>query len=234
MAAAFGSLVRANHTAAESFQTTALTCLAGDLLVLAVNVRWGGDVTRAIASVTDLGGNTYYLAKYDRAYRNNTTSMQWVYYAYNVGAYTSNRQTVTWDGTTAACATVHARFTGVRTTSDPLIGAESVNGSGTAELTTGAVNFPSSGILVGAGTGYTYGTNWTPGSGFTEHCDSANDIHLMMMSRVVSSSGNNSATATVSNTTNSYLLAGIGFYDDAPVGGSLPPSRPRSKHLLIR
>jgi IPT/TIG domain len=162
---------------------------AGNLNV--VTVMWG-DTVRAVSSVTDSKGNTYALA----AGPTKTTGLtSAIYYAKNI-ASGSNAVTVAFNGTALYPNVNVLEYSGLDTTS-PFDISASATGAGTTANSGSAATTYANDLIVGAGNPSSVFTS--AGSGFSSR--TINNFGGISEDKIVSSTGNYNATATLTSGT---------------------------------
>jgi hypothetical protein len=160
---------------------------AGNLNVVAVG--WN-DTTSTVSSVTDTRGNTYTQAG---ATTTGTGMRQAIYYAKNIAAG-SNAVTVAFSQAAAFVDVRVAEYSGADTSS-PLDVTAAAVGTSTAPSSGAATTTSASELIFGAG--MTGGHYSAAGTGFTSRIITSPDGDIAM-DRMVTATGSNSATATLS------------------------------------
>src|ERR1700722_3193408 len=162
---------------------------AGNLNVVAV--RWG-DTTSAVSSVTDSKGNIYALAVGPTKASGLTSA---IYYAKNI-ASGSNTVTVKFNQTASYPNVNVLEYRGLDT-ANPLDVRAAATGSGTTANSGSATTTSANELIVGAGNPTTVFKS--PGSGFTSRV--INAFGGISEDKIVSSTGNYNATATLTSGT---------------------------------
>lgn len=208
-------------TPATSITTTALNCVAGNFLVVAL--VQSASASRTISTISDTAGNTYHWGPPTRLSNGAVIGTMQLAYAYNILGNASNQVTITLDLlTNNTIVAIVAQYSGVKTSADPY-DTEGSAGTGTGSATTGSFTPSAAGELVFSAGGIANSTGgFSAGSGFSilQSYDYTTGGICTAVQDIINSSGSaQTANMTSSHTGTDMAIVAAVFKADVGGGG---------------